>query len=237
MLKGHEGYPFSGLIRLDALRKLPPRGGYVHSDRVLLLQLGLLGRFYEVPEYLSICTRHTGQASWTMPERNRVGGFRLTERWGTLPAPEWWDPARARKLALPEWNVAKEFTRSVARSPLSRGQRLRCYRAIARWALHYRGRFARDLVVAADQLLFNLQNRHATAVKPHFKSRLISIRAEAGNPYESRHSCRGARLLSYGGRRAQAKNDGRDWRQTNSLAHPDALRALRPRRVRDRAGP
>ena len=30
----------------------------------------------------------------------------------------------------------------------------------------YRGRFARDLVVAADQLLFNLQNRHATAAKP-----------------------------------------------------------------------
>jgi hypothetical protein len=162
LLKGHEGYPFSGLIRLDALRKLPPRGSFVHSDRVLLLQLGLLGRFYEVPEYLSICTRHTGQASWTMPERNRVGGFRLTERWGTLPAPEWWDPARARKLAFPEWNVAKEFICSVARSALSRGQRLKCYTAIARWALHYRGRFARDLVVAADQLLFNLQNRHAT---------------------------------------------------------------------------
>jgi glycosyltransferase involved in cell wall biosynthesis len=166
LLKGHEGYPFSGLIRLDALRKLPPRGSYVHSDRVLLLQLGLLGRFYEVPEYLSICTRHMGQAAWTMPERNRVGGFRLTGRWGTLPAPEWWDPARARKLTFPEWNVAKEFARSVARSPLSRGQRLRCYRAIARWALNYRGRFARDLVVAADQLLFNLQNRHATTAKP-----------------------------------------------------------------------
>ena len=163
LLKGHEGYPFSGRIRLDALRKLPPRGGYVHSDRVLLLQLGLLGRFYEVPEYLSICTRHAGQAAWTMPERNRVGRFRLTWRWGTLPVPEWWDPARARKITFPEWNAAKEFTRSVARSPLSSGQRFRCYGAIVRWALNYRRRFARDLVVAADQLLFNLQNRHATA--------------------------------------------------------------------------
>jgi Glycosyl transferase family 2 len=163
LLKGHEGSPFTGLIRLDALRKLPPRGGFAHSDRVLLLQLGLLGRFYEVPEHLSISTRHMGQAAWTMPERNRVGGFRLTWRWGTLPAPEWWDPARARKPAFPEWNAAKEFTRSVARAPLSKAQRLRCYTAIAHWALHYRRRFARDLVVAADQLLFNLQNRRATA--------------------------------------------------------------------------
>jgi glycosyltransferase involved in cell wall biosynthesis len=166
LLKGHEGYPFSGLIRLDALRKLPPRGSYAHSDRVLLLQLGLLGRFYEVPEHLSICTRHTGQANWTMPERYRVRGFRLTQCCDTLPAPGWWDPARARKLAFPEWNAAKEFTRSVARSPLSGGQRLRCYSAIARWAVHYRRRFARDLLVAADQLLFNWQNRRATAAKP-----------------------------------------------------------------------
>jgi hypothetical protein len=166
LLKGHEGYPISGVIRLEALRKLPPRGSYAHSDRVLLLQLGLLGRFYEVPEHLSIVTKHTGQASWTMPERNRVGGFRLTWRWGTLPEPGWWDPAKARKLTFPEWNAAKEFTRSVARSPLSRGQRLKCYGAIARWALNYRRRFARDLVVAADQLLFNLQNRHATGAEP-----------------------------------------------------------------------
>ncbi len=160
LLKGYEGCPFSGLIRMDALRSLPPRGSYAHSDRVLLLQLGLLGRFYEVPEHLSICTRHPGQATRTMPERYRVGGFRPT-----LPAPEWFDPARAGKLAFPEWNAAKEFTRSVARSPLSKAQRMRCYGAIARWAVHYRRRFARDLVVAAGQLLFNWQNRRGTAAK------------------------------------------------------------------------
>ncbi len=58
LLKGHRCYPIFGLIRLDALHKLPPQGSYAHSDRVLLLQLGLLGRYYEVPEYLFISTRH-----------------------------------------------------------------------------------------------------------------------------------------------------------------------------------
>jgi glycosyltransferase involved in cell wall biosynthesis len=123
LLKGHDGYPISGLIRLDALRKLPPRGSEAHSDRALLLQLGLLGRFYEVAEHLSICTRHTVDTV-------------------SVPAEQ------SRKPIFAEWNAAKEFARSVARSPLSRGQRLRCYGAIMRWALS------------------NLQNRHVTVAKP-----------------------------------------------------------------------
>ncbi len=123
LLKDHGGYPVSGLIRLDALRKLPPRGSFAYSDRVLLLQLGLLGRFYEVPEHLSICTKHTGPAVSPQGEQSR-------------------------KPVFPEWNAAKEFARSIARSSLSRGQRLRCYGAIVRWALS------------------NLQNRHATVATP-----------------------------------------------------------------------
>lgn len=119
LLKGHGGYLTSGLIRLEALHQLPPRGSYAHSDHVLLLQLGLLGRFFEVPEHLSICTRHAADAAESAEQK--------------------------RTLAFPEWKAVKEFARSVAHSPLRKGQRLRCYSAIARWAL------------------FNLQHRHAIA--------------------------------------------------------------------------
>jgi glycosyltransferase involved in cell wall biosynthesis len=141
LLKGHGSCPISGLMRLDVLHQLRPKGSYAHGDRVLLLQLGLRGRFYEVPEHLFIITRHADKAA----------------AWTAL-APE--GPAKARKLVFPEWNAAKEFTRTVARSPLSRGQRFRCYGVIARWALRYRRRFATDLMVATDQLLRNLQNRN-----------------------------------------------------------------------------
>jgi glycosyltransferase involved in cell wall biosynthesis len=110
LLKRHGGYPVSGLIRLDALHKLPPRGSYEHSDRVLLLQLGLSGRFYEVPEHLSICTKHTVPALSAQGEQSR-------------------------KLVFPEWNAGREFARSVAQSSLSRSQRLKCYGVIMRWAL------------------------------------------------------------------------------------------------------
>ena len=163
LLKGHRCYPIFGVIRLEALHQLPPQGSYAHSDRVLLLQLGLLGRYYEVPEYLFISTRHLGQSVWTMPERSKAKGFRLTRRCGTLPAMEWWDPTKARKINFPEWNVAKEFFLSVAHSPLAPWQKARCYSLVVRWMLKYHRRMAKDLLIAADQVLFNFQNRHAMA--------------------------------------------------------------------------
>ena len=127
LLKSHRCHPISGLIRLDALHKLPPPGGHAYSDRVLLLQLGLLGRFYEVPEYLFISTRHSGQSVGTMPARTE-----------------------ARKIALPEWNVAKAFILSVTHSPLGLGQRLRCYGLIASWVFKYHRRIARELFIASQ---------------------------------------------------------------------------------------
>jgi hypothetical protein len=105
------------------------------------------------------------QSVWTMPERTKAKGFRLTRRCGTLPAMEWWDPTQARKIKLPEWNVAKEFWLSVAHSPLPPWQKLRCYGLVVRWMLKYHRRMAKDLLIAADQVLFNFQNRHAIAAK------------------------------------------------------------------------
>jgi hypothetical protein len=40
-------------MRMSALRQLPPQGSYVNSDGVLLAQMSLLGRFYEVPSIFS----------------------------------------------------------------------------------------------------------------------------------------------------------------------------------------
>jgi hypothetical protein len=56
----------------------------------------------------------------------------------------------ARKIALPEWNVAKAFILSVTRSPLGLGQRLRCYGLIASWVFKYHRRIARDLFIASQ---------------------------------------------------------------------------------------
>jgi glycosyltransferase involved in cell wall biosynthesis len=160
LLRSRGAYPIFGVIRMDALQQLPPQGSYTHSARVLLLQLGLLGRFYEVPEYLFISSRHSGQSQWTFPERSHSKAFRLTRRCGTLPPAEWWDPAKARDLVFPEWNVVKEFAVSIARAPLTPWQKTQCYSLVARWMRRYYRRMGKDVLVAADQLLFNFQYRH-----------------------------------------------------------------------------
>jgi glycosyltransferase involved in cell wall biosynthesis len=162
LLRSREIYPIFGVIRMDALHQLPPQGSYTHSARVLLLQLGLLGRFYEVPEYLFLRTRHSGQSQWTFPERSRSRSFRLTHRCGTLPPAEWWDPAKARSLVFPEWNVIKEFVVSIARAPLTPWQKMQCYSLVGRWTARYHRRMGKDVLVAADQLLFNFQSRHTS---------------------------------------------------------------------------
>jgi glycosyltransferase involved in cell wall biosynthesis len=159
LLNDHLCFQIFGVIRLAALRRLPPQGSYVNSDGVLLAQLGLLGRYAEIPERLFINTRHSGQSSKTVPIRAKRGGFRLTRRYGTLPAPEWWDPKLKKKITLPEFRQLKEYTLSIHESPLSFGQKLRAYPLILPWIKKHFRRMMKDLLIAADQILFNWQTR------------------------------------------------------------------------------
>src|SRR5512133_46681 len=59
MTGGDMCYQIFGVMRMSALRQLPPQGSYVNADGVLLARMSLLGRFHEVPEYLFISTRHS----------------------------------------------------------------------------------------------------------------------------------------------------------------------------------
>ena len=165
LLVGHRCYQIFGVIRMGALKSVPPQGSYVHSDRVLLLQLGMLGPYHEDPEFLFVSRKHNQQSVWTMPTRVSVKRFRLTNHYGTLPSPEWWDPAKRTKIAFPEWFVMREYCRSIGRAPLSFGQRLRGYGLLGRWIKQYYRRLVKDLVVAADQILYILQTKFSRTPK------------------------------------------------------------------------
>jgi glycosyltransferase involved in cell wall biosynthesis len=158
LLRHHRCYYIFGVIRLDALHKLPPQGSYVHADRVLLAQLALMGRYHEIPEYLFVSTSHQGQSVATPPARLQGKGFRLIHRPGAMPALDWWDTRKARRVCFPEWHVLREYFNSIRRSPLKLSRKLRAYVILGRWIAKYRRGFIKDLVIAADQVLFNLQN-------------------------------------------------------------------------------
>ncbi len=161
LLNDHMCFQIFGVFRLDALRRWPPQGSYVNSDGVLLAQVGLLGRFWESDKPLFISTRHESQSMQTAPARVKFQGFRLTRRHGTLPCPEWWDPTKSRAVNFPEFRQLYEYAASVKPAPLTGGQKLHAYLLLLPWTKRHFRRMMKDLLIAADQILFNYQNRRA----------------------------------------------------------------------------
>jgi glycosyltransferase involved in cell wall biosynthesis len=161
LLTDHMCFEIFGVFRLEALRQCPPQGSYVNSDGVLLAQVALLGRFWESDKVLFINTRHEHQSAQTVPVRLKAGGFRLIRRHGTLPCPEWWDPSKSRAVTFPELRQFYEYSASVKRAPLSIGQKLHAYALMMIWTKRHFRRMMKDLVIAADQILFNYQNSRA----------------------------------------------------------------------------
>jgi glycosyltransferase involved in cell wall biosynthesis len=153
----HRCYQIFGVMRMSALRKIPPQGIYVNGDGVLLARMSLLGRFHEVPEPLFINRRHIGQSSATLPARLRQRRVCLTTRHSNLPCAEWWDPAKTRALTFPEFRQLCEYFLSVYRAPLDAAQKLRCYFMLLPWIKIHRRALLSDLLIAADQVLYNHQ--------------------------------------------------------------------------------
>jgi glycosyltransferase involved in cell wall biosynthesis len=151
-------YQIYGVMQMSALRQLPPQGIYVNADGVLLARMALLGRFYEVPEYLFISRRHIGQSSTILPVRvTQPRRFRLTKRYGNLPCPEWWDSTKVRSLTFPEFRRLLEYFLSIYHAPLGVGQKLRCYSLLLPWIRWNSIGMLKDLLIVADQVLYNIQ--------------------------------------------------------------------------------
>lgn len=174
VLLGHRCFPIFGVHRRSALERLPPMGSFAHADRILLAQLGLMGRFYESPERLFISTRHSGQSVWTVSARSSDRRIRLTDKVGTLPSLEWWDTRRKKTITLPEWHAFYQYCHSIQRSSLTALQKATAYRVMARWAIQYHRRLLGDFVLAADQVLWNWQSRRNSASRTEAEKRLTT---------------------------------------------------------------
>lgn len=172
-LVSHRCFHVFGVHRLSALRRLPPMGSFPHADGVLLVQLGLLGKFHESERRLFVSTKHGGQSMWTVSGRSRSRMFRLTTRVERLPAQGWWDPSREKAITLPEWNILYQYLQAVRHIPLSTMQKARALGVLVQWAVKYRRKLARDFVIAADQILWRLQSG-ARNSKPHATGPLTS---------------------------------------------------------------
>lgn len=114
--------PFYGVIRSDVLARTPLHPQHRHGDKVLLAELCLHGRFYEVDEELFFSRVHPAKVSRppTLKGRAELSLGGPLNRSGFL----WWQLFRQYPDRLLLYRAA------VARAPITRRQRWICYAEI-----------------------------------------------------------------------------------------------------------
>jgi hypothetical protein len=155
-------------MRSSALRETPLEGCYARGDSVLLVRMALRGRFVEAPERLFLSRSHPSQSMQQLPSRLRdaYGRPRLSSFLGTgpLPPPEWWDSSLRNRITFPEWKVMQEYWRTIGEVKLPVGQKLKCHGVMLAWLFLNLPKLARDVVIAAEQLLSPAIDRLRPAV-------------------------------------------------------------------------
>ncbi|MGW8761652.1 glycosyltransferase family 2 protein [Streptomyces sp. NPDC055815] len=117
------GDDFYGVIRTDVLRRVKPLDSYHHADRTFVCEIGLHGRFHQVPELLYFRRDHPTRAERANPsKRSRCVNLDPRRAGALHPTP--------RLLAEYVWG----FIDAIRRAPLSAADRRACYRHLVEWA-------------------------------------------------------------------------------------------------------
>jgi len=160
----HRNLEVFGLIRASALRQIPTEleGEYAHSDRVFVVRLALLGRFEHIPAPLFISRSHGGQSVQTLPKKHGKKLARFLGP-GPLPPPEWWNPKLANRVVFADWNLLREYFRSINFTPLNLAQRIGCYLTLGQWIFWFWPKLVRDLAFAIETLFAHVSRRISQA--------------------------------------------------------------------------
>ncbi len=132
----HWCFQVYGLGRAAVLRQTRLIGNYTGSDRVLLADLALRGRFHEIPSTLSFNREHPSRSIRTH---------------SIYTAAAWYDPSMKGKITFPHWRMLLEYAKAVARSGLRGWERICCYAQLVPYCRRRMRRLAADIAVAASQ--------------------------------------------------------------------------------------
>jgi hypothetical protein len=128
-----------GLIRRSALGLTSLHGSYASSDRVLLIQLALLGPFHEVPEHLFFWRRHSQQPSTQVYDLHAYAA--------------WFERTKSGRFQAPASRLLLEHFRAVRDAPVSPIVRARCYLSGLLRLGKYSTILSRDVTVPVRQML------------------------------------------------------------------------------------
>ncbi|MGC1216041.1 MAG: glycosyltransferase [Phormidesmis sp.] len=111
-----------GVMRRDVLQETELIGHYEASDIVLLAELSLRGKVYEIPEYLFFRRDHPKMSGRANPTAESIAA--------------WFDPANTKKLITPMNRLLLEHVRAINRVPMSPLEKAKCFTSLAifvRW--------------------------------------------------------------------------------------------------------
>lgn len=138
----HWCFDVFGLIRSECLRKTSLIKAYPGSDRALLVELGLIGRFYEIPQYLFYNREHKERSIRAVPN----GRFRAG----------WFDTSNEGKISLPRCRTFVEYFKSVNHFSLGLYDRACCYVHLVKWLRMYYISMMKELGFAFKYYLNNI---------------------------------------------------------------------------------
>ena len=125
-----------GLIRSEVLRKTRLQQNYTASDRTLLCELALYGRFHEIPEPLFFKRFHP---------KNVYTDWRARM--------VWFDPALEGKIMFPFWMQFGDYFETIRRAEVPASVKLRCRLYMGRWLAEHARNLTKDLLVAGYMFL------------------------------------------------------------------------------------
>jgi glycosyltransferase involved in cell wall biosynthesis len=131
--------PWCGVTRSEIVKKTSLYGSFADYDRVMFAEVGLHGRFVEIPEALFFRREHKGRSIYLHPAR-----FERTA---------WIDPQRADAIVFPHFREFREFGAAVNRVDLSWREKRDCYWALLMWAKTNWRKMTSDLGIAWVEIL------------------------------------------------------------------------------------
>ncbi|KAB8334598.1 glycosyltransferase family 2 protein [Scytonema tolypothrichoides VB-61278] len=164
LLTKHLCYQIYGVMRASALRMTPLMGSYGHADGILLLRLGLIGRFYEIPEHLFFVRSHPKQST-SMFFPNYLLFADNNPQYSLSMLPDyysytvWFDSSKKGKILLPHWRIFWEYLLSIWYSPLNDYERVCCYISLRKQLKGTEYLLIKDLLIAAQMLSKRLQRK------------------------------------------------------------------------------
>lgn len=120
-----------GLVRASVLRKTRLQQNYTASDRTLLCELSLDGRFHEIQEPLFYKRFHP---------KNVYSDWRARMAW--------FDPKLEGKITFPFWMQFMDYLVTIHRVPVDPYVKLRCYLSMSRWLATYGHKMGKDVFIA-----------------------------------------------------------------------------------------